>query len=29
MVDLKGTPRIKQTKQGRVTEIRTGHGITD
>jgi hypothetical protein len=29
MVDLKRTPRIKQAKQGRVTEIRTGHGVTD
>jgi hypothetical protein len=24
-----GTPRIKQAKQSRVTENRTGHGITD
>jgi hypothetical protein len=29
MVDLIRTPQIKQAKQGRVTEIRTGHGITD
>jgi hypothetical protein len=29
MVDLIRTPQIKQVKQGRVTEIRTEHGITD
>jgi hypothetical protein len=26
---LKRTPRIKQAKQGRVTEVRTGHSVTD
>jgi hypothetical protein len=29
MVDLKRNTTDKTGKQGRVTEIRTGHGVTD
>jgi hypothetical protein len=29
MVDLKRNTTDETSKQGRVTEIRTGHGVTD